>query len=263
MRGVRRARRPARWRRSTIAPCASATWRTMARPSPEPGCARPLRAAEEVVEELPELVLRRARTVVADLEHAVAQPDLDHARPAGCAPRRCRARCSTARPSRSGTPAITHGSSSSLKRDRRARGAAARATASATSASSATSSIGGSPSSPRASSMRSPTSPLSSSDWLDHVVQQRAPLALLELGAREQDLHVGPQRRSPGCAARARRRPPAGAARPASACTRSSMASKRCAMRPTSSSPRAPMRRPRSPVASMCSAARVSSRSAG
>ena len=43
------------------------------------------------------------------------------------------------------------------------------------------------------------------------------------------------------------------------ACTRSSIASKRCAMRPTSSSPRAPMRRPRSPVASMCSAARVSS----
>ena len=43
------------------------------------------------------------------------------------------------------------------------------------------------------------------------------------------------------------------------ACTRSSMASKRCAIRPTSSSPRAPMRRPRSPVASMCSAARVSS----
>ena len=42
-------------------------------------------------------------------------------------------------------------------------------------------------------------------------------------------------------------------------CTRSSMASKRWAMRPTSSSPRAPMRRPRSPVASMCSAARVSS----
>ena len=42
------------------------------------------------------------------------------------------------------------------------------------------------------------------------------------------------------------------------ACTRSSMASKRCAIRPTSSSPRAPMRRPRSPVASMCSAARVS-----
>ena len=43
------------------------------------------------------------------------------------------------------------------------------------------------------------------------------------------------------------------------ACTRSSIASKRCAIRPTSSSPRAPMRRPRSPVASMCSAARVSS----
>jgi hypothetical protein len=43
--------------------------------------------------------------------------------------------------------------------------------------------------------MRSPTSPLSSSDWPDHVAQQRAPLALLELGAREQDLHVGAQRR--------------------------------------------------------------------
>ena len=42
--------------------------------------------------------------------------------------------------------------------------------------------------------MRSPTSPLSSSDWPDHVAQQRAPLALLELGAGEQDLHVGAQR---------------------------------------------------------------------
>ena len=39
----------------------------------------PLRAAEEAVEELPQLVLRRPRTVVADLEHAVAQRDLDHA----------------------------------------------------------------------------------------------------------------------------------------------------------------------------------------
>src|SRR4029453_13268988 len=36
----------------------------------------PVRSAEEAVEELPELLLGGARTMVADLEHAVAQPDL-------------------------------------------------------------------------------------------------------------------------------------------------------------------------------------------
>src|SRR6266508_4442949 len=39
----------------------------------------PVRAAEEAVEELRELVLGRPRAVVANLEHAVAQPDVDRA----------------------------------------------------------------------------------------------------------------------------------------------------------------------------------------
>ena len=61
-----RARRRRRAPRATVPPCDSATWRTIARPSPEPGMPRASRRAVEAVEDVREVLVGDAGPVVAD-----------------------------------------------------------------------------------------------------------------------------------------------------------------------------------------------------
>jgi len=145
-----------------------------------------------VVEELPQLVLRDARSVVADLQRALGQPDLDHA--AGRAVRggvvehvvdraaepvrrpgdhaRCDLRAEARRtllPRGTRDRAGHQGVQRHLLDRRIALVAAGQLDEIA-------------------------HQPAELLRLLRHVAQQRAPLALLELSAGAQDLYVGPQR---------------------------------------------------------------------
>ena len=117
----RRRRRPPR-PPSRRAP--SATWRTIARPSPEPGPPARGVGAEEAVEDVGAVVVRDAGAAVAHGQLAVAQPHVDHA--AGRAPlggvveQVARRRGPAAR----GRPARARARARSSKRDARARAAA-------------------------------------------------------------------------------------------------------------------------------------------
>ena len=62
---------------TTVPPCDSATCRTIARPSPEPGRPRAAGGAVEAVEHIGQVGVRDAGTVIAHAHLAVAHPDLD------------------------------------------------------------------------------------------------------------------------------------------------------------------------------------------
>ena len=92
---------------TTSPPCDSATWRTIASPSPEPGMPARGAGAIEAVEDVGQVLVGDARTVVSHRQPSVAHRDLDLA--AGRAPlrrvveqvRRPHARASRGRPGRS------------------------------------------------------------------------------------------------------------------------------------------------------------------
>ena len=156
------------------------------------GLRAPLRAAEEAVEELPSSASGDpgpwSRTSSAPSRSATSTTP-----PGGLNAAALSSTLLTARPSRSGTPAIDARLELGPEADAGA-WRRARATASATSAS-------------RRHVLDRRVAlvaagqldevahePAELLGLADHVAQQRAPLALLELGAGEQDLHVGPQR---------------------------------------------------------------------
>ena len=78
---------------ATVPPCASATWRTIARPRPEPGRSRAAGAAVEAVEDVRRVRGRDARCRGRGPSPRRPRPSPRRHRPAGCASPRCRAGC--------------------------------------------------------------------------------------------------------------------------------------------------------------------------
>ena len=76
---ARPRRRPARSLASTSPPCASAAWRTIARPRPEPGSDARVVGPVEAVEDVRQVGLLEARAVVAHAQPAAREVDLDAA----------------------------------------------------------------------------------------------------------------------------------------------------------------------------------------
>ena len=68
---------------TTLPPCDSATWRTIASPSPEPGRPRAARRAVEAVEDVREVLVGDPRAVVAHGDLAVARPSTSTCPPGG------------------------------------------------------------------------------------------------------------------------------------------------------------------------------------
>ncbi len=167
----RRRRRPPP---STVPPWPSATWRTIARPRPEPG--RPRAASERKKRSKTMVAVRRVDpgTAVAHGQLAVAQAHVDHrARRTPLGGVVEQVRDGAVQPRRD----ALHERGLELRSRRSRRGACrrARSTAVATSRSSRTSSTAGaSGSSSRASSTRSPTSALSSSSCATRSARSRS-----------------------------------------------------------------------------------------
>ena len=115
---------------STAPPCASATWRTIASPRPDPGMPRAERRAIEAVEHVRQVLVGDPGAVVAHDDRPVRAPPARRRRRAGSTSRRCRADSRPRARCVAGTPR-TNVSSRSVVNVTPARLRRARSTASA------------------------------------------------------------------------------------------------------------------------------------
>ena len=159
---------------TTVPPCASATWRTIARPRPEPGSPRAVRRAVEAVEDVRQVVVGDARAVVAHGQLAVARRATSTAPPGGLHLAALSSRLETARSSRRGTPRTSDSARARSRTRRRAGCARVRSIASAATSvePDVLAARCGVRLASRASSTRSATSARQLVELLDDVAQQ-------------------------------------------------------------------------------------------